>query len=213
MGNKLVLLGGGGHCKSVLDAALSMGTFDKIVVTDPIIPKGTKVLGCEVVGTDDCLGHLRNDGYDYAFITIGSIQVNPLREKLADKAVDFGFKFPVIIDPSATLSDSAVVREGTFIGKNAIINAEVKIGRHCIVNTGAIIEHECRIEDFSHISVGTILCGEVSVGRNCMIGTGSTIIQCLRIGNKVVIGANSTVLTNVEDNMKCYGVVNNWGIA
>jgi len=205
--SKLVLIGGGGHCKSVLDAALKMNIFEEIVITDPEIKPGSQILGCSVVGDDSCLDQLLHDGFDCAFITVGSVRVNPLREKLANKAASLGFRFPVIQDPSAIVADSAIIGDGTFIGKNVVINAEANIGKHCIVNTGAIIEHECCIGDFSHISVGTILCGEVSVGNNCMIGAGSTVIQCLNIGNNVVIGANSTVLTDVEDSMNCYGIV------
>lgn len=210
--SKLVLIGGGGHCKSVLDAAKRMNAFDEIVITDPNIKQGTQVFGCTVVGTDDCLKALHQQGFEYAFVTVGSVKINPLREKIADKVTAFGYKFPVIKDPSAVVSDSAIIGDGTFIGKTVVINAEAKIGRHCIINTGAIIEHECNVGDFTHISVGARLCGEVTVKNNCMVGAGSTIIQCINIDNNVVIGANSTILTDVEDNMKCYGIVNNRGV-
>lgn len=209
--SKLVLIGGGGHCKSVIDAAKRMNCFNEIVITDPNIKQGTQVLGCTVAGTDDCLKKLHQQGFEYAFVTIGSVKINLLREKIADKAAALGYTFPVIRDPSAIVSGSAIIGDGTFIGKNVVINAETKIGRHCIINTGAIIEHECSIGDFTHISVGTILCGEVTVKDNCMIGAGTTVIQCININKNVVIGANSTVLADVEENMKCYGIVNNRG--
>ena len=205
--NKLVLVGAGGHCKSVLDVALRMKTFDQIVITDPIIEAGTIILGCEVVGTDDKLIKLRNEGFDNAFITVGSIGINPNREKLAEKLEKYGYKFPTIIDPSASIAETACIGAGVFIGKKAVVNTDTRIGCHCIINTGAIIEHECFIDEYAHVSVGSILCGQVHVGRHCFIGAGSTIIQCLKIGDKVVIGANSTVLNNVEDNVKRYGIV------
>lgn len=207
MVNKLVLIGGGGHCKSVIDVALQMGIFSDIVITDPVLPAGTEILGCSVVGTDECLNRLYDSGYRYAFITVGSVGCNVLRGKLADKVASIGFDFPVIIDPSAKVSELASVGAGSFIGKNAIVNVDAEIGKHCIINTGAIIEHECVVNDFVHISVGCILCGGVSIGRNSFIGAGSTIIQCKSIGVNAVIGANSTVLTNIDDNLKRYGVV------
>ena len=206
MANKLVLIGGGGHCKSVLDAALKMEKFSSIVITDPVIPIGIKVLGCEVVGTDDFLAGLRQDGYEYAFITVGSVSVNSLREKLTTKVATLGFKFPTIIDPSAVVSASAVVGEGTFVGKNVTINADVKIGQHCIMNTGSIIEHECDVQDFAHISVGSILCGEVSVGKSSFIGAGSTVLQCLKIGEKTVIGAGAVVNKDIPSNCTAVGI-------
>ena len=71
---KLVLIGGGGHCKSVLDAALRMNEFEEVVITDPEIEPGSQILGCSVVGDDTCLDQLRHDGIDYAFITVRSVR-------------------------------------------------------------------------------------------------------------------------------------------
>lgn len=204
--SKLVLIGGGGHCKSVIDAAKRMDCFDEIVITDRNINQGTKVLGCTVVGTDDCLEELYQQGFEYALVTVGSMGVNPLREKIANKVAALGYMFPVIQDPSAIVSDSAVIEDGTFIGKNVVINVDTKIGKHCIINTGAIIEHGCCIDDFVHISVGTTLCGEVNIGKNCMIGSRSTIIQCISVGDNCVVGAGAVMIKNLPDNSTAFGV-------
>lgn len=207
MGNNIVLIGGGGHCKSVLDSVLRSGIFNEIVITDELLPEGSMILGCKVIGSDECLEKLRANGFKYAFVTVGSIGDNTLRKKLADKASSLGFKFPVIIDPSADVSESATVGDGTFIGKHAVINSEVTIEEHCIINTGALVEHECKIGAFTHVSVGAILCGNVDVGQRSFIGAGSTVIQCIKIGNDVVVGANSTILKNLADNSRNFGLV------
>ncbi len=204
--SKLVLIGGGGHCKSVLDSAKRMNCFEEIVITDPKIEPGTKILGHAVVGNDDCLEQLLRQGFDHAFITVGSINTDPLREKIADRVALLDFEFPVIKDPSAVVSDSSIIGEGTFIGKNAVVNAEAVVGRHCIINSGAVIEHECSIGDFSHVSVGTALCGTVKIGRNCMIGAGSTVIQSVTVGDKCVIGAGTVVIKDLPENSKAVGV-------
>lgn len=206
MANKLVLLGGGGHCKSVIDVALQMKKFDEIVITDPHIPVGTLVMGCKVVGTDDCLKDLYDNGFEYAFITVGSVNINSVRDKLARKAEKMGFTFPIIIDPSAVVAGSAIIGKGTFIGKNVIINSDTKIGANCIINTGAIIEHECLVDDFTHVSIGCILCGEVSIGRNSFVGAGSTVIQCLNIGDDVVIGAGAVVNKDIPSKCTAVGI-------
>lgn len=205
--SKLVLIGGGGHCKSVLDSALKMKFFEKIVITDECLPPGTKILGCEVVGNDSCLQQLREDGYEYAFITLGCVRVGNSREKLAAKISSLGFKFAVVQDPSSVIAQNVKIGSGSYIGKNVVINTDATIGKHCIINTGAIIEHECEVGDFTHVSVGTVLCGCVSVKNNCMIGAGSVVIQGMCIGSNVQIGANSTVLSDVGDNMTYYGTV------
>ena len=207
MENKLVLLGGGGHCKSVLDSVKSRNAFNEIVIVDPIIEKGALIMGTEVIGTDEELESLKNDGFNYAFISIGSIGSTDLRRKLAERAERYGFRFATIIDPTAIVADSALIEEGAFIGKNVVINAGVRIGKHAIINTGAILEHESIIGDYSHVSVGTIICGQSQVDSDSFIGAGSTVIQCLHIGKNVIVGAGSTVLDDVEDNLKCFGIV------
>lgn len=205
MSKKLVLIGGGGHCKSVLDAVHRCNEYDNVVITDPKLTPGTVISGCKVAGSDDLLSTLFQEGYCDAFITVGNILSDAVRENIAKRINHIGFVFPVIIDPSATVSETVVIGEGTFIGKSAVINTDAKIGSHCIINTGAIVEHECIVGDFSHISVGTILCGNVEIGDESLIGAGSVVIQGKKIGDKAMIGAGSIVTRDMPNNTKAYG--------
>lgn len=210
--SRLVLIGGGGHGKSVLDSALAMNIFEEIVITDAELEAGSTVLGFTVAGRDKDLSKLKEKGFIYAFITVGSIESANLRKRLAGIAQNLGFQFPVICDPTACVSKFTSIAEGTFIGKHVVINAGAEIGKHCIINTGATIEHECTVGDYSHLSVGSILCGNSHVGRESFVGAGSTVIQGISIGNHTIIGANSTILSDVEDNMKVYGIVQSGGV-
>ena len=205
--SKIVLIGGGGHCKSVIDVVKNLDYYDEIVITDPLIEVGNKINGCEVLGSDDCLYNLRNNGYKYAFITVGSVGSNNVRKMLMEKIKSFGFELPVIIDPSAVVARSSRIEEGTFIGKNVVINSDVIIGANSIINTASIIEHDCVIGNFTHVSVGAIICGGCNIGDCSFIGAGTTVIQGINIGDNVTIGANSTVLNDVENNLKRYGIV------
>lgn len=204
---KIVLIGGGGHCKSVLDAIKRANEYTKIVITDPQIPFGTSILGCEVVGDDSVLPQLYKDGFEYAFITVGNIKSSTIREKIFNKAVEIGFDFPVIVDPSAIVSAYATLGKGTFVGKKTVINADVNIGSNVIINTGTVVEHDCIIGDFSHISVGSNICGAVKIGKNCFVGAGVTVIQSICIGENVTIGAGSVVIKDVTDNLLRCGLV------
>lgn len=204
---KLVLIGGGGHCKSVLDSAIRSKKYKEIVITDPSLPAGTSILGCSVVGNDSILPDLITDGFTSAFITVGSITETEIRKKLMTMIGTLGFELVTIIDPSAIISEYSTIGGGSFVGKGVIVNADVNIGENCILNSGCIIEHDCFVDSFSHISVGTVLCGNVRIGKESFIGAGSTVIQGKRIGNNSIVGANSVVLTDVGDNMKVYGIV------
>lgn len=204
---KIVLLGGGGHCRSVLDTLLRSKEYDEIVIADKDLPTQSEILGCKVIGNDGILPQLLKEGYEDAFITVGSIKSTALRRKLYSLARDIGFNLANVIDSSAVFSTYCRFGKGIFVGKNAVINADTEIGDCAIINTGAIVEHECKVGDFAHISVGTMLCGNVQIGEDTLVGAGSTVIQGIRIGRNVVIGAGSTVLTDVEDNSVRYGLV------
>ncbi len=192
--SKLVLIGGGGHCKSVLDAALRMDIFQQIVILDPSLPIGSELMGCVVLGNDDKLKVLRKEGFENAFITVGCIGDTALRRKLAKKSGDLDFNFPIIIDPSAVVSEFAKLDVGAFIGKNAVVNAGARIGKHTIINTGAIIEHDCRIGAFTHVAVGATICGDCDLGEDVFVGAGATIIQGISINNKRFINAGKVVV-------------------
>lgn len=189
---KLILIGGGGHCRSVLDAAIRNKEYDEIVITDARSEE-EKIMGCQVVGDDSVLLDYYNRGYTEAFITIGHMGDSALRQKLVDKASKIGFIFPSIIDPSAIISQFVNISEGVFIGKGAIINAECIIGRHSIINTGAIVEHDCCIGSYAHIAVGARICGGCTIGDEVFVGAGTTIVQGVCVKSRRFIKANSLI--------------------
>ena len=125
---KIVLIGGGGHCASVLDCILSKNEYKEVVIVDSNLPVKSQIMNCPVVGDDRKLAELKNSGFDHAFITVGSIKSTAIRRKLYQLARSLEFVFPVICDPSARVSDNSTLGAGTFVGKNAVINAKALVG-------------------------------------------------------------------------------------
>ena len=203
---KLVLIGGGGHCASVCDTLRKCGIYDEIVITDKELPEGSISCGCTVAGTDDKLPELFAKGYTDAVITVGSINDDSVRRKIADGADGIGFSVPIIMDPSASVAEDAVVSDGVFVGKQAVINAGSRIGRFAIINTSAVVEHNCSIGDFTHISIGAVVCGDCVIGDDVFIGANATVIQGVSIGSNSIIGAGSVILADVPDNMTVKGI-------
>ena len=201
----MVLLGGGGHCVSVLDAVIRQGIYKDIRILDRPSQIGKRVLQYTISGSDEELVELFREGYRDAFVTVGSIQDSSLRKKLAQRIREAGFHFINVIDPSATVAESVVMGTGIFVGKRAVINAGSEIGDMAIINTGAIVEHGNRVGAYAHVSVGAVLCGDVSVGVDCLIGANATILQGLTIGEQSIVGAGSLILKNVPPYSKVYG--------
>lgn len=202
---KLILIGGGGHCRSVLDSILESNEFDHHGIIDSKDNIGNKILGVEVIGTDEDLPKLFEDGYTDAFITMGSIGNTKLRRKLFSIIESIGYNIPVIIDSTAKVSSYANVKRGVFVGKGAIINAGANIDELAIINTGSIIEHDTSVGKFCHISPGTVLCGGVKIEDDSHIGAGAIVKQGVRIGHNSLVGMGSVVVKDIEASSLAYG--------
>ena len=203
---KLALLGGGGHCRSVLDCVLSAGDYDEIgVVERDGCQARDSVLGADVIGVDSDLSALYAQGWTFAFVTLGSVGNSAGRRRLYRRAIELGFTVPVIADSSAVLGRGVRLSEGAFVGKRAVVNCGAFVGDCAIVNTGAILEHDCVIGAFAHIAPGAVLCGNVSVGEGAHVGAGSAVRQGVRIGAGSLIGAGSVVVRDIPDGVKAFG--------
>lgn len=199
MKKEMVLLGSGGHAKSVIDVIETLGNYEIYGVVDKG-EKGTSLYhNYKIVGQDSDLQEIYNSGIRYAFVCIGFLGQSTVRNRLYDELKQIGFKLPVLIDPTAILAQDVKIGEGTFIGKKAVVNSGAIIGKMAIINTAAIVEHDCWVGDFCHISVNSTLCGEVYVEDESFVGAGTTVIQKIRIGKNCIIGAGSIVVKNVEE--------------
>ncbi|NMA73282.1 MAG: acetyltransferase [Bacteroidales bacterium] len=205
---KILLLGAGGHCLSVIDSLISSNCYTEIGIIDKVeegYSDKRMIMGVPVVGSDDDLLKLFESGYTDAFITVGSIGDPSLRRKLYQRIKEIGFQIPNIIDKTSVVSACAKLDEGIYVGKNAVINANATIGSCAIINTSTTIEHECHIGEFAHIAPGSILCGNVNIGDNTHIGAGSKVKQGIHIGSDTMIGMGSVVVTNIGCNVVAYG--------
>ena len=201
--NRILLLGNGGHCRSVMDSIIASNHFTQIGI---IVEPGSRELNLDnIVGTDNDLTILYRQGWNNAFITVGSVGDTSVREKLFQIIKEIGFTIPCIIDTTSTVSKTARLGEGVYIGKKAIVNANSQIGDCSIINTGAIIEHDCTIGSFVHVSTGALLCGEVCVGHYTHIGAGTVIRQQIKVGCRSLIGIGSTVVKDIPDKVVAYG--------
>lgn len=188
--NNLILVGGGGHCKSVIDVAESAG-FQIIGILDTPENIGKKVLGYTIIGTDDLIEELTSKAS--FIITVGQIKDSNLRVKLYERIIAAGGKFATIISPNSYVSKHANIEEGTIIMHKSLVNADAKIGKCCIINTYANIEHEAVIGDFCHISTGAIVNGNCIVGSKTFLGSQSVIVNGIETESNCIIGAGSVV--------------------
>lgn len=201
---KLLLIGGGGHCKSII-SSLNRNCFSEVGIIDPKLENGSEIMGIKVVGKDEDLSNLRMQGFSYAFISLGSIGNTCLRKNLFNEATRLGFEIINIIDDSASVDKNVRFGKGVFIGKNAVVNAETVLGDGCIINSGSIVEHECCIGEFSHVAPGAVVCGNCYIGDDVHIGANSCIKQGVTVEGGTMIGMGSVVIKNVTKQMIIHG--------
>lgn len=203
---KVILLGGGGHAKCVIDTMLAGCSLAPECVLDVPARAGQDVLGVKIAGSDADLPAWRKRGLRLAFVALGSTG-DPARRValwlLADAA---GFDFPKVIHPSAVIARHAEIGRGVYVGPGAIINSGAVIEDACIINSGAIVEHDCRVGEFAHIAPGAVLSGGVTVGDRAHVGTGCAVSHGVTIGADTVVGAGSVVVKDLPARAVCVGV-------
>lgn len=191
---KLILLGGGGHCKSVIDVAESAG-YNIIGVLDKPEEVGKQVLNYMVIGTDDDIPQYVDKAV--FVITVGFIKNPAIRIKLYNRVKEAGGKLATIIASSAHVSKYATIGEGTVVMHNAFVNAGAQIGNNVILNSFANIEHDAIVGNQCHISTGAMVNGDCTVGQNVFVGSQSVLANGITIGDDIIIGAGSVVRKSI----------------
>lgn len=194
-GGKLILVGGGGHCKSVIEVAEQAG-FEILGILDTPDKVGSRVSGYPVLGTDDAIADYV--GQARFLVTVGQIQSPRLRIRLHERILQAGGELACVIASTAIVSSRACIEAGSVVMQGAIVNAGAKIGRGCIINTRADIEHDAHIGDFCHISTGAIVNGDCRVGRETFVGSGAVIANAVILPAQTLIGAGSVVIQSIH---------------
>ncbi|MCS6823318.1 MAG: acetyltransferase [Cytophagaceae bacterium] len=187
--SKLLIIGAGGHAISILDVALQCNDFADIYIYEKF-PKGlTNIHGYALHA------ELPQDRSDYdCIIAIGD---NSKRKDVFDSLKDV--KYTNIISPISYVSNSASIKEGSFVAHSAHVGPDVIIGVNCIINTKAVIEHEVQIGNHVHISPSATICGQCVVGDLCWIGAGAVVINNIFVCSNTVIGAGAVVTSNIHE--------------
>ena len=192
MKKEIILVGGGGHCKSCIDVIEQEGNYKIAGIVDVPEKLHQKICDYEIIATDDDLPNIVSE-YENFLITIGQVKSPDNRIRIFRELKKYGGKLPAIVSPMAYASQHSEIGEGTIIMHNALVNAGAKIGRNCIINTKALVEHDAAIEDHCHISTGAIVNGGVTIGRGSFFGSGAISREYTSIPPNSFIKANSTI--------------------
>ena len=191
---KYVVIGTGGHANSILDLIQSSG--DTVEYFVGINNENVQHKGIPTVDFSE----VNNSSSEFKFVFgIGDYKIRNrviMEMNLSNQIL----RFPSLIHPTAYVSKSATIANGTVVFANSYVGPNSRIGKFCILNTGASVEHDCSIGNQNFFAPGTILAGRVIIGDNCFLGMGSLISDGISIGSDSVIAANSFVNENIPSN-------------
>ena len=201
MNNNIFLIGYSGHAFVVCDIFSSKGLkpagyFDN--KEKKLNPYQIPYLGLE--SNEENLILLKNGDY---FVAIGD---NLIRSRVINNIYRAISKLPInAIHKNASISSTTKLGNGVMVGNSVIINPCSYIGDGVICNTQSVIEHECKIDSYSHIAPGAVLCGNVKVGKNTFIGARTVVKQGVIIGDNVIVEAGTVIIKDIPSNSKVVG--------
>ncbi|MEH7336800.1 acetyltransferase [Neobacillus drentensis] len=188
----IAIIGEGGHSKVIKDIIRAGQQYEVIAIFD------------------DKYERLTDDGMFYGpilsvhdllekecFKVVIAIGNNKVRQRIVDVLGLDSKQYATLIHPSAIISESATIGNGTVLMPNVVVNADTIIGNHVIINTAAVVEHDNKISDFVHVSPNATLTGSVKVLEGSHVGAGAIIIPGITIGDWSTIGAGSTIINDI----------------
>lgn len=187
----LILIGGGGHCKSCIDVIEREGNYNIVGILDVAEKVGQEILGYKIIGTDENIEVLA--GENYFLITVGQLKSPDKRIELFNKLLKYNAKIPVVISPLAYVSDHAKIGKGTVVFHHSLVNADSIIGENCIINSKSLIEHDVVIADHCHISTSAVINGGVKVGKGTFFGSNAVTKEYIEIPERSFIKAGDLV--------------------
>jgi sugar O-acyltransferase (sialic acid O-acetyltransferase NeuD family) len=195
----LLLIGGGGHCRSCIDVIEEEGMYKIAGIVNYSRGNREQILGYDVLGGDEDLPELLKK-HPNAMITVGQIKSAEMRLKLFERVRKLGFLLPTIISPRAYVSKDASLGIGTIVMHDALVNTGAIIGSNCILNTKSLVEHDAIVEDHCHISTSSVVNGGTIIREKTFIGSNTITKEYITVGKNSVIGGGLRVVSDVQEN-------------
>ncbi len=181
---RLLIVGAGGHGRSVAEAVLMADHFSLVgFLDDDAFARREEVWGLPVLGPATAFENYANKA-THAVVAIGN---NVLRQKLFVQLQAAGFALARVIHPNAIVSPRALLGSGVAVMAGAIVGTEATLGQGCIVNCGAVVDHHAHVHEFGHLGVNACMAGGSVLGALAWMQAGSAIGYGVQIATGTVL--------------------------
>jgi len=181
---RLLIVGAGGHGRSVAEAAQMGGRYGVVGFIDDAAAVSSRIMGFSVLGPSTSLAEHRARA-DVVIVAVGN---NRVREALHVLLREAGFTLATVVHPGALVSPSATLGSGCAIMAGAIVGTEAALGEGAIVNCGAVVDHHCQVGDFGHLGVNASMAGGSVLGRRGWMQAGAALGYGVRVPDEAILG-------------------------
>jgi sugar O-acyltransferase (sialic acid O-acetyltransferase NeuD family) len=200
----VVIIGGSGHGKVVIDILEQTGKFHVLGILDAKIPSG-QVLGYPAIGNEsELLAMIQTQQVEGLLVAVGD---NWLRWKISNslRTLSPDVKFPSAVHPSAQLARNVRLGQGTVVMAGCVVNSDTSIGDFCILNTHCSVDHGCKLGNYVSFAPHACAGGNVEIDDHTAVCLGANVIHGIKIGAHTVVGAGATVLKDLPSKVVAYG--------
>jgi len=121
------------------------------------------------------------------------------RKSIVEKLRSSGASFLSFVHPTAYVSESAELGEGTIVGPNANLGPNVRVGNFTLINSRCSLGHDTIVGDFNFISPNVCFSGFTEVGGENLFGINSSTIPGIKVGSRNRIAAGMVLDQNIGD--------------
>jgi sugar O-acyltransferase (sialic acid O-acetyltransferase NeuD family) len=196
---RLLIVGAGGHGRSVAEAVLMADQFRLVgFADDGAFARGEAVWDLPVLGPATEFENYASY-VTHAVVAIGN---NVLRQKLFAQLQAAGFALTSVIHPRAMVSPRALLGSGVAVMAGAIVGTEATLGPGAIVNCGAVVDHHARVHEFGHLGVNACMAGGSVLGALAWMQAGSAIGYGVQVEAGTVLRPGEVMRTGHFDFFK-----------
>ena len=201
---KLVVYGGGGLSKMIIESIRVLGAYQIVGVIDDNMKKDDDVIGSPVLGGKEILPELFSQGIRMAVNSVGAIGNYQVRWDVFKLLAAMGFVCPVIAHPTAHIDPSAVIEAGVLVLAQSYISGNARIGMGSLINNSVVVSHDCVLGKCVNLSPGAMIAGDAVIGDFTQLGMNATVNIGVKIGSECRIANGATVKGNVPSHTRIF---------
>lgn len=189
-----MIIGAGGHGRSVAEAAMLGNEWKGVVFVDDAFPKQGMSGSWPIISNTHALPSVIAPESN-VIVAIGNQTV---RIQLFLQLIALGAKLTTVIHPKAWVSVDATIGDGVAIMAGAIVGTHAKVGRGAIINANATVDHDSVLGEFSHLGVGVQLAGGVVIGERAWLQAGTCAGYRVRVSLDTVVAPGTALVADKE---------------